>query len=306
MIRWQPCRGRRRAPLLAVCCAVFCLWIPPALAAPAQSDAPSLAVELRDGQVTLDASNVPLGTVFRALGRAGDFPVVIKGDLDTPVTGTMTGVALDKALRRLAGRTAMVVRHGAVSGATTPPKILEVRLYPSGATSAAAVDGLDAVRTAPGSGLEGRILKDLKRPQRLARIKALQRLRGLEPDTALDVLADVLANDRDWFVRRRAVKVVGEIGGEQAVDMLEDNIFGDDAPVRIQALRTLGAMRSDRTTGILGEVLLDHPSRQMRWAATQALAQHKGRTAFDFLEAAAADPDPAVRQAIDRAIAGWN
>lgn len=306
MIRRRRCRGRHRPPFLLVCWAVFCLWMPSALAAPAQSDAPSLAVALRDGRVTLDARNAPLATVFQALGRAGDFPVVIKGDLDTPMSGTMAGVALDKALRRLAGRTAMVVRYASAAGTAAPPKILEVRLYPSVATGVATVDGLDAVRTAPGPGLEGRILKDLKRPQRLARIKALQRLRGLEPDTALDVLADVLTNDSDWFVRRRAVKVMGEIGGERAVDMLEDNVFGDDAPVRIQALRALGAMKSDRTTGILGEVLLDHPSRQMRWAATQALAQHKGRAAFDFLEAAAADPDPAVRHAIDRAITGWN
>lgn len=309
MTRWQS-RLRGLAPrLYAVAWALFGFGAPLASAEAAQSDASSLVVDLRDGRVTLEASNAPLAEVFRALGRAGAFRVVIKGELDTPVTWSMANVTLDKALRRLAGRNSMVVRIGPVTGASLDdtPKILEVRLYPQSAARAAVVDGFEAAlesrqATPSQRGLERRILKDLKQPQRLARIKALQRLRGLAPDTALDILADVLSNEADWFVRRRAVKVVGSVGGERAFDMLEANIFGDDAPVRIQALRTLSAVKSERTTDILGEVLLEHSSRQMRWAATQALAQHKDQAALDFLEAAAADPDNAVRQAVDRAL----
>ncbi len=80
----------------------------------------------------------------------------------------------------------------------------------------------------------------------------------------------------------------------------------DDATsVRINAVRALGRVGGDRATWILGDIMLDHPDRNMRWMATRALAKQHSEAALRFLELAATDSDPVVRKEVERSLAQW-
>ena len=58
----------------------------------------TIEVSLRDGLLSVSLREAPLGEVLRVIGERAGFRVVIKGDLDTPVTWSFAEVSLEKAL----------------------------------------------------------------------------------------------------------------------------------------------------------------------------------------------------------------
>ena len=83
-----------------------------ALAADKEPSHPTINVSVYEGLLTLQAVDVPLDDVLESIGDAAGIRVVFKGPMDTPVSWTVTDVPLEKALRRLLGRSSYVLTYG--------------------------------------------------------------------------------------------------------------------------------------------------------------------------------------------------
>ena len=220
----------------------------------------------------------------------------------------MVDVDLGVALRRLAGETPLLIRYRGDDAQGR--RIDELRLYPRARAERADRQEPDAtVQASVASGgteiPEGRLPDDLERPQQAALIRELQRVATLEPDAAVDILTQVLADEDDWAVRRQAVTMLGKVGGERAIDVLESILAEEETALRLRAVSAAGATGDERATDAIGTILLEDRDRRLRFAAVLTLAKEGGDAALGFLEAAASDPDPIVRTAVGRALSRW-
>lgn len=278
--------------------AVTALLVVPLHGSPscAAEEQATIEVEVEQELLTVNSEKAPLADILRIIGEKAGFTTTIRDDLDTTISWSFDRVALDEGIRRLVGNHAMIMIYHPSDG-EGPPRIAELRVS---IKSGPLVDSDQEI-----AGLDKEVLADLARPQRSARIRAVRRLARSKDDAGVQLLASVLTGDEDQFVRGNAAVALGKIKGEPAVAHLVGALEDDTVSVRINAVRALGRVGGDRATWILGDILLYHPDRKMRWMATRALAKQHSEAALRFLELAAADSDPMVHKEVERSLAQW-
>ncbi len=194
-----------------------------------------IEVKVREGLLTVNARDAPLGDVLRVIGEKAGFTVIISGNLSSPVTRFLAGVPLDKAIGRLVGENSWIMIYGPLDadGRVSGPLELQVYAYRARDTGTAAVmqsPGIESNMTAPESSpasLKDSILKDLVRPERAARMRAIGMLGRLKDENSIELLNQVLLEDQDPSVRQHAVIALGRIGGDRAIQILRDVSLGD-------------------------------------------------------------------------------
>lgn len=88
-------------------------------------------------------------------------------------------------------------------------------------------------------------------------------------ETGLEVVEEMLEDPR-WFVVRNAVSILGEVGGERAVEHLTSTLAHDDARVRRETVLALAKIGGeDAGDLVLGK--LEDPDPSVRSAATRAV-----------------------------------
>ena len=198
-----------------------------------------IEVKIREGLLTVNARGASLADVLRVIGEKAGFTVIIRGNLSTPVTSSFAGVPLDKAIRRLIGRNSWIMIYGLSDGDGRVSVPSELQVYGSRDTETATVmqptatkSNMAAPESSPAS-LRDTILKDLARPDRHARVRAIGMLGRLKDENSIDILIQVLLEEDDPSVRRNAVITLGRIGNDRAIDALEEVSLSDpDAAVR--------------------------------------------------------------------------
>ena len=214
-------------------------------AAKVEPPTPTIEVIVREGLLTVNARDAPLADVLRVIGEKAGFTVIIKGNLSTPVTSSFAGVPLDKAIRRLVGENSWIMTYGPsdADGRVSAPLELQVRARDKGTAAvmqSTAIKSNMATRESSPASLKDSILKDLARPDRAARMRAIGMLGRLKDEDTIDVLARVLLEDQDPSVRRQAVITLGRIGGDRAIEILDEVSLSDpDDMVREAAASAL-------------------------------------------------------------------
>jgi len=113
---------------------------------------------------------------------------------------------------------------------------------------------------------------------------------------AMPLLGELAGNGR-WEVRRRALFLCGEIGGDEARAILRDAVDDPAWVVRREALVALGRL-ADLPARTSVTTALDDPVWAVRLAAARALRTLPGPgSEAALLQAARLDPDPDVREA---------
>jgi HEAT repeat protein len=123
------------------------------------------------------------------------------------------------------------------------------------------------------------------------RIVALNALLQMDSDRAMPILKKVLER-RDtcsYVLRRKAVFLVSQKGGEEAADILIQTAKTDpDQETREQAVFWLGQVRSDRAVPLLEDLLKNSNDKAIKNKALFALSQQSspsaGKTLRDFAE----------------------
>ena len=110
-------------------------------AAKAETPTALIEVKVREGLLTFNARGAPLADVLRAIGEKADFTVIIRGNLSTPVTRSLSDIPLEKAISRLVGENTwlMIYRPSDSERQASAPLRLQVYAKRTRDTGTAAV-----------------------------------------------------------------------------------------------------------------------------------------------------------------------
>lgn len=299
------------------------------LAATSQSEGTSSRVDVsvERGRLTVEARNVPLAKVLKAIAERADFRMRIKGDLNVPVTVNLTDVPLVAGIRRVVGRNSLIMTHGPDRAGSKPGQVASVLVSrgqtsfvprPIAANTTFRLDGvygstagadrvtrLRAIRSLAQQG-DGRAIARLQQVVILERDPVLRRmaimsLGRIGGDPAVPPLAAVLG-DPDMGARMQAVRALGRVGNAAALEALAPALSDKEPNVRLQVIKMFGRWQEAAAVEALRDVLLDDSDPMVRREAVAALAGHSGEEAEFALEIAAADSDQRVRDAALAAI----
>ncbi len=137
-------------------------------------------------------------------------------------------------------------------------------------------------------------------PDRSARRAYLAVLVALGPE-ALPVLEDMTSDGR-WFVVRNAVSVLGDVGGDRAVELVTTGLGHPEAKVRRETLLALAKLGGD-DAGLLVQGVIGDPDPEVRQAAAMAAGELRVERALKPLLAVLdQESDPEVLIAVLRAL----
>jgi len=259
-------------------------------------------------QVSADLNAVSLAVLLREMGQRAGFAVVLQGDLDHLVSAHFRDLPMDAALRRVVGSEhALVMRYEPAREPGMPGRLLEVRVYgdvrgdPDRVTVAPVAPrgegGAQKVEAPPGPDPEAP--GAYSGPAGMAAVRALA-ARGDAASVA--ALGRILDTSSDPAVRREAIEALSRIGGEEAADALAHGLGDDDSAIRTGVVDALGDMGDEHATRMLGQVLFSESEPDIRLTAVARLGERDSDAARAFLDAAADDPDPLVRDAARKAL----
>lgn len=118
------------------------------------------------------------------------------------------------------------------------------------------------------------------------RLQALNALMQMDPDNAIPILRDVIANRDPARVelRRRAIMILAQKRGEGREEVLLDAARNDpDSDVRENAVYWLSQVRTDRAVAALDSILQASDDEKIRRRAIMALSQHRSERAGEIL-----------------------
>jgi len=114
---------------------------------------------------------------------------------------------------------------------------------------------------------------------------------GVEDEDVVETLVDYVDSDSNPLLQKVTFKALGEIGAEDAVQPLADQLVAENLEIRSAAARALGLIGDTRATAPLADVLADDEDDTARASAAWALNQIGTEAALT--EVAAYDDDRA-------------
>lgn len=276
--------------------AAFACMIPGAAAGAQQQKEPvaegrsEIAVDFRDGLLTLRAVNAPLGEVIGEIGAKAGFKTTIYGDFDSRVDRSFDAAPLERVLRGLLSGVSNIMWFEE----TTERKVTEILLFGTAGSNivSAVPDPEPATATVVSRSLDGERAGQISR--------SAERGRGGDA-AAVAEIANLLRSDPDPAVRGAAAAALGDIGSADAAVILQSGVRDDNRMVRIRSVRALAIIGNDQSTQILADLLFNHPDTRTRLLAAWALGQQGSPLAHSYLETAQNDANELVRKAVDRA-----
>ena len=116
----------KRAIWTALATAVLCQ--PVSALAQAESASP-LDISLGDGRITMHVRDAPLSLVLREIAAKGGFALDIAGELESKVSASFENVPIERALRRIVGRSSYTIELAPPSGADTQRRIDKLSVF---------------------------------------------------------------------------------------------------------------------------------------------------------------------------------
>ena len=114
----------KRAIWAALAAAVLCFPV----SVHAQTGA-ALDIALKDGRLTMNVKDASLSKVLREIATKGDFALDIAGELDSKVSASFESVPIERALRRIVGRSSYIIELAPPTGADVPRRIGKLSVF---------------------------------------------------------------------------------------------------------------------------------------------------------------------------------
>ena len=114
----------RRAIWTALAAAMLCQ---PVFALAQTGSALDIAIE--DGRLTMDVRDASLSQVLRVIAAKGGFALDIAGQLDSKVSASFENVPIERALRRIVGRSSYIIELAPPTGAGVTRRIAKLSIY---------------------------------------------------------------------------------------------------------------------------------------------------------------------------------
>jgi HEAT repeats len=259
-----------------------------------------IEVGIQDGWLTVDLRRAPLAAVLRMIGDRAGLRVRLHGELGGPITAAFTALALDQGIRRLIRGHSFALTYAPSRDGAGQPVLTEVRVYGAAAADGAAVrmGATGPPRPEPSAAA---MVEAVAEQERAERMEGVATLAQLGDAASVPALAQVLATEPDAFVRAKAVRVLGHVGGEPALATLATALADPERAVRLQAIQAFGKVAGAGADATLAAVVANDRDPVVRRQAVQTLATLGTPEASRALGVAAADPSALVRQAVPAA-----
>jgi HEAT repeat protein len=140
-------------------------------------------------------------------------------------------------------------------------------------------NALEAIeRIAPAAALDAMIDLAGQRDTRAVRI-----LGRIGDEAALDTIHEFVEGDGDVTLQRVTLRAIGAIGSPESTQVVADNLVADDDEVRSNAARALGLIGDPRAIDPLADVLAWDDADEVRGSAAWALNQIGTERALDIV-----------------------
>lgn len=237
-----------------------------------ESGSPSLILSLHGDRLSATLRQAPVGAVLADLARQTGIRVHVDGAAATEtVSAEFTNLPLDEGIKRiLQGKNYALTYTDETHERLGGPKIVAIRILP---TSTEPIPSGPVSNVAIG-------------PNPRLGISAVVQGAEIGDHSAMTSLLSA-THDADPRARRTAVKVLGDLGDESAVDALGQLLISDsDKKVRRAATDALAEIGSPQALRALGRALKDQDLVVQRNAAEAIVSIGGEQTLTLFREAA--------------------
>lgn len=229
-----------------------------------------LTMRVDNGTITADIRNSPLHKALGELAERTGIIFEVRGEDNPPVSVHLYGVSFQEAILRIASDNDTVFYYDENS----PARISFVRVFPR----------TDPVQqpsiTYLGTGAVTKSNDDIDTPE-----QALM----------------VLSEESGPEVRKKAIDILSETGGVEAIDALLKTVSDTNPEIRIAAIEGLAALGArEALSGVLKS--LQDPNPGVRQSAITAVALLGDESNLSDLEPLRADADAGVANAAETAI----
>ncbi len=112
--------------------AVAVLFLPVSALAQAGSES-GLDISLEDGRITMNVRDASPSRVLRAIADKGGFVLDISGQLDSKVSLSFENIPIERAFRRIVGRSSYIIELVQSTSADAPRRIGKLSVFARGA-----------------------------------------------------------------------------------------------------------------------------------------------------------------------------
>ncbi len=266
----------------------------------------AISLTLRDGLVSLDAQDAPLGDILEAIAQLADLDLTITGELNETVTWSTSYVPADGEIRgwvlqKLLRQHSWVLTYSS-GEAGAPRSVAEMFILDSDGTVASEQPVQVTVHRVLETDREERIqsLRQLIREPDPSAVGELASLATGDEETTIRAMATVAlrqlkvpeakaalisaTNDEIDMVRRWAVWGLGQMWGADALEHLTRALLDDPAPVvRRQAAMELSIIGSDEAMGIL-KLAINDPDKGVSRLAERDIGFLQGQSEGESVE----------------------
>ena len=95
--------------------------------------ASGLDISLEDGRLTMNVQDASFSRVLQAIAAKGGFALDIVGQLDSRVSASFENVPIERAFRRIVGRSSYIIELAPPAGAGAPRRIGKLSVFARGA-----------------------------------------------------------------------------------------------------------------------------------------------------------------------------
>ena len=290
--------GRFLRPVIT---AVLVSLLPSATVAAATE--PRLDVEVSQGTFSLVAESVALDEVLRKIGQEAGFEVEIAGELNQPLSLSLTDQPIVAGLRRLLARQSSIFIHhpeSQVLARVIAWDPAEGTPNPIASSNGTAPRPLSAAS----QGLRDRQSIDLRDHSldREARLSMLEEVAADPSEAQVATLAFLLGQDDDAAIRRVAAIGLSKTDGPNARKALVRALRDPDAQVRRRALQGLGRLDGSLVVAAIAKALHRDREPEIRETAAHLLGRIGGAEAKRALQLARNDQVDSVQRAVAKSL----
>ena len=245
--------------------------------AAAEDQEAEIRVNVNNGTLTMDVSDMALKAVLQEIGRKAGFKVLIYGFKDAVVTGTFTDQPLEQGIRRIVGpRSVAVLYQTAKTPGNGKPNydIKAIWIYES--------NGKDTIPFM--------VRED---ENDIAEIPQAANQTSYDLNDEEGLWVGRLMNASESDARRQAITELARIGTEPAIVAIGMAYHSLDQDLRLHAAERLGEIET--ADQALGHILMTEQDPVVRRMIVRIFEGRNTETARSYLNSVRTDPDEQVQ-----------
>jgi hypothetical protein len=232
----------------------------------------SFNIEFRHGQLSVNLRNSPLEKVLKEIMAQSGARIWLSDSIDSAVTVEFQNVPIGEGVRR-------ILKDKNYAFVYAPHEIREGKL--SIITASKSKEVFTKAKEPPP-----------KKPEQPAPKKA----KAKKEKPSFEALAKDAVNNEDAGKREDAISALGESHDKRAVEVIANVLANDPSEdVRLSAIDALLEVGAENTVDILSTALKDKDP-WVRESAVEALGEVGNEAAIEFVKSAISDEDGSVRE----------